>query len=59
MVIIFKCTEILKHYVVYHELTYCCKSIILQKQQIHSTRYQICGYRDGKWGELDEDGQKI
>ena len=32
MVIILKCTEILNHYVVYQELTQCCRSIILQKQ---------------------------
>ena len=60
MVIILKCTEILKHYVVYHELTYCCESIILQNnKQIHRTRDQICGYRGGESGELDEDGQKV
>ena len=34
MVIILKCTEILKHYVVYHELTCCCKSIILQNNKL-------------------------
>jgi len=60
MVIILKCTEILKHYVVYHELTCCCKSTILQNnKQTHRTRDQICGYRGGDWGELDEDGQKV
>ena len=32
MVIILKCIQILNPYVVQHELTQCCRSIILQKQ---------------------------
>ena len=31
-VIILKCIEISYHYVVYHGLTECCRSVILQKQ---------------------------
>ena len=59
MMIILKCIEISNHYIVYQELTKCCRSIILQKQtnkHINKDRKrgQVCGYQrqGGGGGEI-------
>ena len=57
---ILKSIEILYHYVVYQELTYCCRSIMLQKQT-HRKRDYVCDYqsRGVEGGGLGEGGQKV
>ena len=62
---ILKSVEILYHYVVYQELTHCCRSIMLQKQT-HRKRDQICGYQRRGQGrrkfreiKLDEGHQNL
>ena len=51
--IILKCIEVLNYCAVYQELTWWCRSAILQKQT-HGKRAQICGYqkqgvKERKW----------
>ena len=41
VVIIFKCLEILNHYVVYQELIQCCRSIKLQKPTKKLTEKEV------------------
>ena len=66
MVIIFKCKEILNHYVVLQELPKFCRSITLQNQtdiQAHSWKKRSDCWLPEKVGqgeeELDEGGQKV
>ena len=60
---VLKCTEILNHYVVYQELTQCCRPIVLQKQTNEVIEKEIRFVVTISWGwgkgELDEGSQKV
>ena len=50
MVIILKCIEIFNHYVVYQELTMCCRSSMPQKQTNSQKKRSDLWLPEGGWG---------